>query len=288
MKYLKYLAVGICVAFAMAGCKKVELKDYDGKEGVYFYVQYGNPAYDTTYWTAHSYTPVNFANIIGDRYETKFRVMITGRVKDYDRTFRVGIDADSTTAVEGVHYEPFPTECTVKAGWTYGDVQVTLLRSEDISKEMKKLRLKLIPSEDFDISFDVWYKLSGMLPLDPDDMDFDPTYHEIRMSDFLSKPPVWSGGYYDQPGDQEMGRFGVFTEKKFRLMCELMELTYDDFTSEETMPDARQQVIQNFMTQYLQRLYDAGTPVLEEDGRLMWFMGVSWTSIVGVPWVPSN
>ena len=40
--------------------------------------------------------------------------------------------------------------------------------------------------------------------------------------------------------------------------------------------------------QGLQELYDKGTPVLEEDGRAMWFMGVSWKSIVGQPWIPAE
>lgn len=54
------------------------------------------------------------------------------------------------------------------------------------------------------------------------------------------------------------------------------------------MPGAKQTVIQEHMANYLQELYDKGTPVLEDDGRLMWFMGVSWTSVVGVPWVPEQ
>ena len=54
------------------------------------------------------------------------------------------------------------------------------------------------------------------------------------------------------------------------------------------MPGAKRTVIQEYMVKYLQDLYDKGTPVLEDDGRLMYFMGVSWTTIVGVPWVPEQ
>ncbi|MFR4037690.1 MAG: hypothetical protein ACLTZT_07770 [Butyricimonas faecalis] len=50
------------------------------------------------------------------------------------------------------------------------------------------------------------------------------------------------------------------------------------------MPSAKRSVIKEYMVNYLQDLYDNGTPVLEEDGRLMWFMGVSWYSYVGVAW----
>ena len=54
------------------------------------------------------------------------------------------------------------------------------------------------------------------------------------------------------------------------------------------MPNAKRTMIANYFVDYLQELYDKGTPVLEEDGRAMWFMGVSWKSIVGQPWIPAE
>jgi hypothetical protein len=54
------------------------------------------------------------------------------------------------------------------------------------------------------------------------------------------------------------------------------------------MPNAKRTMIKNYFVNYLQELYDKGTPVLEEDGRAMWFMGVSWKSIVGQPWIPAE
>ena len=90
------------------------------------------------------------------------------------------------------------------------------------------------------------------------------------------------------PGQPEGGLWGAFTRKKYDLICEKFNLTYDDFTSEVTMPNAKRTMIANYFVDYLQELYDKGTPVLEEDGRAMWFMGVSWTSIVGQPWIPAE
>jgi hypothetical protein len=43
-------------------------------------------------------------------------------------------------------------------------------------------------------------------------------------------------------------------------------------------------MIRDIVGRHLQALYDARTPILEDDGRLMWVNAVSWTSIVGEPW----
>ena len=161
MKKILYMIALVWMAFCVASCEK-EVKDYDGQEGVYFYVQYGAAHGDTTIWASHSSTPVAFANVSGDYYDVKLRVMTTGRIKDYDRTFRVVVDKDSTTAVEGVNYEPFDEFQVVKAGVHYADVMVRLKRDVSIQTEERVLGLKLEPTDDFGIGINQWGKLDGL------------------------------------------------------------------------------------------------------------------------------
>ena len=286
MKKIIYMIALFWAAIGMISCEK-EVKDYDGEEGVYFYVQWGAEWGDTTKWANQSYTPVEFVNILGDTYEVKVRVMSTGRVKDYDRTFQMVVDKDSTTAVVNQNYEPFEEMQVIKAGQAYADVVIHLKRNENIMEVEKVLGLRLFPTNDFIIGIPEWGKLAGMWSSEGSS-EFDASVHKIIMSDFIVKPARWIGGIYDQPGDTESGRWGVFTVKKYKLICDQFDLTYEDFQTEATMPVAKRAVIQEHMANYLQELYDKGTPVLEDDGRLMWFMGVSWTSVVGVPWVPEQ
>ena len=42
------------------------------------------------------------------------------------------------------------------------------------------------------------------------------------------------------------------------------------------------------MSIYLTNALNAGNPILEDDGRLMWFMNCGWESYPGVPYVPEN
>lgn len=54
-----YIATLFLIIAGLSGCEK-EIKDFDGEEGVYFYVQWGVDWYDTTYWAAQPYTKVEF------------------------------------------------------------------------------------------------------------------------------------------------------------------------------------------------------------------------------------
>ena len=286
MKKVLYALTLALVIFCVTSCEK-EVKDYDGREGVYFYVQYGAEWGDTTIWANQSYTPVEFMNVSGDHYDVKLRVMTTGNIKDYDRTFKVTVDKDSTTAVEGVDYEPFDEFQVVKAGYHYADFMIRLKRNEGIQTEERALVLKLEPTDDFEIGINWWGDVPGLWASDGGN-DFDASMHKITMNDFLVRPARWIPAIDYAPGEAEGGLWGAFTRRKYDLICEKFNLTYDDFESEETMPNAKRTMIKDYFVNYLQELYDKGEPVLEEDGRAMWFWGVSWTSIVGQPWVPAE
>lgn len=288
MKKIIYIIALIGMMAGISGCEK-DLKDYDGQEGVYFYVQWGPDWYDTTYWAAQPYTKVEFVKVGEPETRLKVRVQVTGNIKDYDRKFRIVADRDSTTAVENENYEPFDEYQVLPKNSYYADVWVTVKNSRALEDEERKLVLKLLPTEDLTLSIPVWEDLSGMLSNDADLDQFDGTRHTILMNDFITRPSEWSGTMNPVYGTRESGIFGIFSKRKYdEIILEFPELTYDDFNHPETMPMARQNVIANRMATKLQQLYDAGEPILEDDGRLMYFAGVSWVSYYGIPYVPGE
>lgn len=277
-KIFKYLLI-MLVLIVIQGCTK-EIELYDGEEGIYFNVQYGPEWGNERVWANQQLTNVEFINIAGNTDTLFLKVMTTGRVKDYDRYFHAEVVSDSTSAIEGDNYEKLVGKYTIKAGEYFTYIPVIINRTQNIQEEAKTMLIRLLPSADFSIGIPVWKKLpnqwDGVLK-----GDFKADEHKLVMTDFVSRPVRWIGLAND---GLEAGFWGDFTQKKYLLICEEFGLVYSDFMTTTAMPDAKRSVIREHMARLLQNLYNQKTPVLEEDGRLMWFSGVTWSSRVGVPW----
>jgi len=151
------------------------------------------------------------------------------------------------------------------------------------------LGLRLVANEYFSLAFPEWDALIGSHRTGPVYEHFDASLHTLRIADFMVEPKVWVGtAVSPYNGGYESGNWGAFSRKKLELICERFNLTYNDFMSTETMPSALQMLIYKSMSTYLIQCYNDKKPVLEEDGRLMWFSGCPWLSKVGVPWVPEE
>lgn len=278
-----WASVLLCM-LSMSACKK-DIMGYEGAEGVYFAVQWG-PSYGTDKsWPYRPYSNVEFVKYADDVIKVNIKVMITGPVKSYDRPFKVAINPDSTTAVAGVHYEAIPENLVIRADSFAAYVPVTLKRAADLETETKTIGLKLIPNEHFALSFPEWDAIPGYTSTTSGiDSQFNASLHTIRVNDFMVQPAVWVGSI--QAGNRESGLWGAFTRKKIELMFRLFDLTYEDFGSTATMPTVRSNLIASEAARYLIGQFNAGTPVLEDDGRLMFIGNVPWTSYIGVKWVP--
>lgn len=282
MKFLKIFSLLFAISFA--GCEK-EMMSYEGVEGVYFAVQHGASYGNERTWPYQPYTNVEFVKTEANEIQLGIKVMITGPAKDYDRKFWVEVNPDSTTAQVGVHYNAIPNEVTVPANAFTANVPLTLKRAVDLKKTLKTIGLRLVANESFQLSFPNWNALpsntAGTVV-----KKFDASLHTLRINDFLVQPAVWIGSI--QPGNREAGQWGAFSEKKIKLMMELMNLTYADFTSTATMPPILSGLVASTCARYLLARYEVGDPVLEDDGRLMFVGTVPWTSYIGVPYKPES
>ena len=108
----KILWIGMLV-IALCSCEQ-ELMDFEGTDGVYFAVQWGDSWGSELNWPYQPYTNVQFMQLTGDTATVSFCVMTTGQVKSYDRFFRVEVNPDSTTAIENVDYLSLQNEIMIK------------------------------------------------------------------------------------------------------------------------------------------------------------------------------
>jgi hypothetical protein len=284
MKNIIYYSMMLAFGFSLASCEK-EMKTYEGLEGVYFAQQWGSPNYSE--WPYRPFTNVELVKVAGTatEYTANIKVMFTGRVIDRDRYFKVEINPDSTTAVENVHYAPLPEEILVPANATVAYVPLVIKRSKDLQTTSKKIGLRLVANGDFGIAFPNWKSIPdlGKGTLTPADTAFDNSIHTVIVHDYIVQPAIWRGSVAAAT-NRDAGPWGGFTRKKIELMYTLFNLTYDDFASTQTMPLVLQTLIAQEMGRYLIAQFNAGTPVKEEDGRLMWVEKVPWVSTVGVPY----
>ena len=278
---MKKIGLYIIVLFFCGACER-DLMSYEGQEAIYFAVQYGNSWGTENDWPYMPYTTVEFVNIVGDTTEVNIKVMITGQEKDYPRPFKVIVNQDSTTAREGIDYEALQDEYVVEANNSVAYIPVTLYRQPEMKDETITLGLKLVANDYFSLTFQNFEQLEGHTNGDVVYDSLNATMHTIWINDLLTQPTNWLGST-DASG-KEFNVFGVFTEKKFNLICEEFNLTYADFMDSNIMNYTYQMLIGRKMAKLLNEAYHSGNPYLEEDGRLMWVDGCDYTSYPGIPW----
>lgn len=278
-KYISIL-ISLSILAGLIGCER-EMMDYEGTASLYFDVQRGAEHLDPTAWPRWYYTPVNFLKIQDDSVVVELKMAFSGNVVDYDRPFKIDIISDSTNVNEGTHF-------TLKRDWimpakaTSTPIKITIYKNEEYMENPGRIMLRIVPSEYFDanMTFD---KLAGRYDLYDEEKLYqpDPRVHNIILEYQVQKPNSWAGldnpnGSKYNPLPHESGTWGAYTAKKYLLILEITGLQDKDF---ENMPFSQQDVVGEVMSRYLEAQFGKGEPILEEDGRLMWFSGVNnWIS----------
>ncbi|TXH60891.1 MAG: DUF4843 domain-containing protein [Bacteroidia bacterium] len=168
----------------------------------------------------------------------KIVVEFLGTPSEMDRTYKIKVAADSTTAVEGVHYEPISETQTFKAGKFSDTLRVVVIRknlsTSFTQPEDKRLALEMIPSEDFDLGMKDGLK----------------TY--LYINNYLSEPVWWNTPL-------RADYIGFYHPKKWKILISFNER----FSNAETCPFD----VNNEGRQYFQGLanYLNAIPTFDEE-----------------------
>jgi hypothetical protein len=274
-KWRGCLGLLVMLAFFTA-CEK-SLMSYEGPESIYFSMQKNANPEESVYLPDAS---INLMNQVGSEVEFGFNVMVTGEPKDYDRPYRVGVVADSTTAVAGTDFI-LPEGGVIKAGHVSDSLYVKLLKNDELQKKSVRLYVQVLPNEHFPTNFTQFAHDGREYNV------FDPRVYDLTFTSMMTKPYWWES--YSTSNPVENGNLGYFTAKKITLLNELYSLTYADWLKTDeggtgAINLTRVKVIYKKFALYLIEQYKNHTPVQEEDGRLMWVIGCPWESVVGQAW----
>lgn len=259
----KILLYTVLATLAIASCTKEDINTYELDDSrIYFQEQNysgsdGSAGYATSMAFSYEGYGPSLTNVVFGG-----TVKIMGEVKDYDRSFKVVVDEENTTMVEGEGYEiNFDTLC-IKAGSNSCKVNVRFLRPQRLQIQEDTLTLKLVPNEHFGIlesykSSNNWQNTTAK--------EIDGQRYQFRISEIYTFPGAWSSyaGTY----------FGTWTVTKYIYINELFGFTKDDWTFHNgtgcKITQARMPFYARELQKDLQAKADSGNPVMDENGQFM-------------------
>lgn len=263
MKIPKYLSLMAGIIFCLHACQ-TNLMDYEGEAGVYFAVQHPWPsgAGDTITWEMSPISNISFFLQEKKDSTIDIRVQLLGNPVAHDRYFKVTVVDTGTTAKVGHDYDPVEEIHTLPANAHYADMKIKLYKQADLSGLSRSLMLRLEETTDFRLPFGTWYPWPTQHKWSPaigaPDEDISAIEHTILISDVVQQPEGWWAGL-----------LGTFTVKKFNMMCEMFDLTVQDFSSNTVMTSTRAKAYGQRFDAYLEAQRKAGNEILEDDGTPM-------------------
>jgi hypothetical protein len=182
-------------------------------------------------------------------------VRVQGKLSTADRKIKVTVDPTST-AVQGTHFT-LPESIVLRAGREVDTIAVTVSRTPDMKSNAFTLVLNLEDNESFTTKMKT--KVTNVLTQKT--MSF--IRFKLTFDDKLNQPTGWS-----------VSNYGVFTAKKFFLMCDLMHLAPEMFNQKLgapglTIPETM--YYQTFMKRYLADQKASGNTIYETDGTTEMF-----------------
>lgn len=218
----KIILYSIVAFICSAACQKVQPILFGELSGVYF-----NNLSSTM--SLVDSLDLTFVYESEDQVEVPVRLQLVGKTADYDRD--VAVVVRSENAVEGVDYI-LPQRAYIPAGAAYGTYNVTLKRTPALKHERKSLELEVMANKHFTLP------VTGMVQISD---TVSTLKYRIFFSDMFTKAPAsW-----------DTNLVGEFTQHKFELICDVLDIDPDDFNDSTKITLAKLMYISTEMTYYV-------------------------------------
>lgn len=263
---IKNITKTACLAvtglLALASCSEEEFMTYEGnRAGIYLQRVSTTDINGTPLGFTDSLT-ISFASYAATykEYPVVVPVCIMGDVVDYDRPFKMEVDKEKTTAIEGEEYEFSDTACYIPAGKTKQNVKLILKRSDRIAKETARLVFSIKDNENFTVELESYKNVTDWKT---QGKELCGTSYKIIFSDKYAVTTWWE--LYGQTF------YGTWSVRKEKLLNEIMGWTHADWERWKVAYGQMGFGAKKFR-KHLQEQADNGTPVKEEDGSFMQLM----------------
>lgn len=206
----------------LVSCEERHPAPFDDIDGVYFYNMSGTMSVTDS-------VDLTFVYEKEDIMVVPVRIQTIGRVSDIDRPVSLSVTSDD--AVEGVDYI-LPEKAYIPAGESYHDYEITLVRTDELKTGKKMICLEIMENDSFTLPIKEIVQISDTVST---------LRYRILFSDmFTSAPVAWDANLV-----------GPFTQQKFELICDVLDIDPDDFNDSSRITLAKLLYISTEMTYYV-------------------------------------
>ncbi|MDR3219737.1 MAG: DUF4843 domain-containing protein [Dysgonamonadaceae bacterium] len=266
-RYIQFVLLSM--ALFVCSCEYEKLPTYSGNDEIYF--RYASEYYATEVIDS-LYIHFGYDVKIKDDSICRIPVRVMGNLVDYDRPVQFILVDTSSTATEGVDVELLLAESFVPAGSRNGNIVVRLKNTSNLDGKELKAVFRLVENNYFKVD----YTTTRHAYIN-DEGKIIATEYRIMFDNASDMPNLWA--YYDAARFRPY--LGIYTEKKFRLICELCNLDRAYFSYDPQVETASAaftlkfpiqiftmicRTLNRYLTNYLET---NGEPLLEDDGSVM-------------------
>lgn len=243
----------------LGACSQEDFTSFagDSKAGVYIQ-RVATTNINGTPLTYSDSVVVTFANYSLDteRLRSYVPVKIMGNVTDQDRRFKLVVNPEMSTAVEGEDYELSDTACYIPAGEASRNVFFYIKKTPKLDNKSVRIVFEVQDNENFTAELE---KYKNTVDWASTGKELCGKRYKVIFNNIWEIPTQWSfwGDYY----------FGSWSVKKEKILDELMGWQHSEFDSKATY--GKLPYLAKKLQKYLQEQADAGTPVTDEDGSYM-------------------
>lgn len=257
MKKIVILSIVFLSFLGFTACNQEEIETYSSTDNIYF-----SPSVFITTYVGTTPTPIDSTGF-GFGFEAvsvkekvyKLLIRVQGKVSNVDRKVKLTVDPLST-AVEGTNFT-LPENMVMHAGKEVDTIAIKIKRTPDLKNKALTLVVNLEDNEFFTTKMKT--RVTNILTQET--LSF--VQFKISFDDKIVKPLTWVPTYV-----------GIFTPKKFLLMCDILQLNPVIFLQGYDQPgvsSAEYRYYGNFMRRYLADQKVAGNTIYEDDGTEMVF-----------------
>lgn len=246
-------------------CDKKEIPVFASDDAGIYFQRLTNAVYGSTTEYYGDSTDFSFAgtNAYYTSHVLYAPVLTMGKVVDYDRPFKVVVDMEETTAVEGKDFEIELDSLVIKAGTSKAEVPVRIIRTETLLEKTLKIVYRLQENEHFKCYLET-YKNTNLYTAKGEQISG--VRYVFTFNEMYTQPNFWKNY-------AEKDYFGEWTAKKYQVVNQVCGLTPIDWRYANyygyKMQSARLPFFARTVRIYLQEQADAGNPVTDSDGKYM-------------------